>query len=86
MNERNVARNYLDLLQRIVDGPNLLESVITCDEIWIFQYYPETKRQSMQWESAVSPRQKEKKHTIRSKFKAQLSSCWELTLPSRYPG
>jgi hypothetical protein len=39
----------LDLLQRIDNEPDLLNSVITCDETWIFMYDPETKRQSMQW-------------------------------------
>jgi hypothetical protein len=38
----------LDLLQNIKDEPDLLKSVITCDETWIFTYDPETKRQSMQ--------------------------------------
>ncbi|KDR16471.1 hypothetical protein L798_08780 [Zootermopsis nevadensis] len=30
-----------DLLQRIEDEPDLLKSVITCDETWIFRYAPE---------------------------------------------
>lgn len=34
-----------DILQRLDERPNLLENVITCDETWIFQYDPETKRQ-----------------------------------------
>ena len=28
-----------------------MENVITCDETWIFQYDPETKRQSMHWKT-----------------------------------
>jgi hypothetical protein len=51
---------YSDLLQRIEDEPHLMNSVITCDETWIFTYDPETKRQSMQWKSTLSPRQKKK--------------------------
>jgi hypothetical protein len=58
-----------DLLQRIEDEPDLLNSVITCDETWIFTYDPETKRQSMQWKSTSSPRPK-KACRSRSKFKA----------------
>ena len=34
----------------------LLEKVITGDESWVFQYDPETKRQSRQWKSVSSPR------------------------------
>ena len=35
-----------------------------CDGTWIFQYDPETKRQSMHWKSPQSPRKK--------KFKAMM--------------
>ena len=35
----------LDLLQHVENEPDLLNSVITCDEIWVFTYDPETKRQ-----------------------------------------
>jgi len=44
----------LDLLQRIENEPDLLNSIITCDETWVFTYDSETKRQSMQWKSASS--------------------------------
>ncbi|KAG7170895.1 Mariner Mos1 transposase-like 4 [Homarus americanus] len=60
-----------DLLQRNEDEPDLFNSVITCDETWIFTYDPETKRQSIQWKSPTSPRPK-KAHMSRSKFKAML--------------
>jgi histone-lysine N-methyltransferase SETMAR len=60
-----------DLLQRIADEPDLLKSVITCDETWIFTYDPETKRQSMQWKTPSSPRPK-KARMSPSKFKAML--------------
>jgi hypothetical protein len=56
----------LDLLQRIKDEPDLVNSVITCDETWIFMYDPETKRQSMQWKSATSPRPKKHARVVRS--------------------
>ena len=45
----------LDLLQRIENEPDLLNSIITCDETWVFTYDPETKRQSVQWKSISSP-------------------------------
>ena len=52
----------LDLLQRIENEPDLLNAIIICDETWVFSYDPETKRQSMQWKSTSSPRQKKKEH------------------------
>ena len=36
-----------DMLEKIRDDPNILYQVITGDETWVFQYDPETKRQSM---------------------------------------
>jgi len=48
----------LDLLQRTENEPDLLNSIITCDETWIFTYDPETKRQSMQWKSTSSKTKK----------------------------
>jgi len=58
----------LDLLQCIENKPDLLNSIITCDETWVFTYDRETKRQSMQWKSS-SPRPK-KARMSRLKFKA----------------
>jgi hypothetical protein len=31
----------------------VLENIFTCDETWIFQYDPETKRQSMRWKTSI---------------------------------
>jgi hypothetical protein len=39
------------------DDRSLLDSVITGDEAWCFQYDPQTKRQSLEWRSPTSPRQ-----------------------------
>jgi len=44
-----------DLSERQDD---ILGRVITGDEIWVYQYDPETKRQSAQWKIANSPRPK----------------------------
>ena len=44
-----------DLLQRHDD---ILGRVITGNETWVYQYDPETKRQSAQWKTANSPRPK----------------------------
>jgi len=61
----------LDLLQCIENEPDLLNSIITCDESWVFTYDPETKRQSIRWKSTLSPRLK-KARMSHSKFKAML--------------
>jgi len=37
------GRNCLDLPQSIENEPDLLNSIITCDETWVFTYVPETK-------------------------------------------
>jgi len=44
-----------DLLERQDD---ILGHVIIGDETWVYQYDPETKRQSAQWKTANSPRPK----------------------------
>jgi len=44
-----------DLLERQDD---ILGHVITGDETWVYQYDPETKRQSAQWKTANSPQPK----------------------------
>jgi histone-lysine N-methyltransferase SETMAR len=38
-----------DLLQTCQDNRSFLDCIVTGDESWVFQYDPETKRQSMQW-------------------------------------
>ena len=50
--------NSSDILKQIEENPKFLYSVVTSDETWIFQYNPETKRQSMHWETANSLRMK----------------------------
>jgi len=37
---------------------DILGHVITGDEIWVYQYDPEMKRQSAQWKTANYPRPK----------------------------
>ena len=61
----------VDILQQLDADPNLFHKVITCDETWIFQYDPETKRQSMHWKTPSSPRMKKARQS-KSKFKAML--------------
>ena len=44
-----------DMLERIGANPDFLSHIITRDESWVFQYDPETKRQSQQWTISNSP-------------------------------
>ena len=54
----------------------LLENVITGDESWVFQYDPETKRQSRHWKSVSSPRPK-KAHMQCSQVKVMLITFFD---------
>ena len=47
-----------DILERLKTEPNLLRRVVTGDESWIFEYNSLTKRQSLKWKSATSPKPK----------------------------
>ena len=44
-----------DLLGRLEIEPDFLDKVITQDESWVFNYNPETKRQSVVWHTKSSP-------------------------------
>ena len=71
MNKRTSQGIVFGLLQRIENEPDLLNLIITYDETWVFMYDLETKRQSVQWKSASSPRPK-RTHMSHLKFKAML--------------
>ena len=47
-----------DVLERLEGYPELLNDVTTGDTTWVIQHDPETKRQSLQWKTAGSTRQK----------------------------
>ena len=47
-----------DLLGRLEIEPNFLDKVITGDESYVFDYDPETKRQSEEWHTKSSPHPK----------------------------
>jgi len=53
---------------RLKIEPNVLDKVITDDESWVFDYDPETKRQSSEWHMKSCPRPK-KARMSRSKVK-----------------
>jgi hypothetical protein len=46
------------LKQQARDDLNIISNIITDDETWVYGYDPETKQQSSQWKSPISPRQK----------------------------
>ena len=65
-----------DILQQLQTNATLLEKVITGDESWIFEYDPETKRQSCQWKFPGSPRPK-KVRMQKSQVKVMLISFFD---------
>lgn len=67
-NRKNVC---VDLLERIANDQEFFNCVITGDESWIFEYDPETKRQSKEWHTSSSPRPK-KCRMSKSKIKTML--------------
>ena len=71
--KQNRVKFCEDMLEKIKDDSDILRQIITGDETWVFQYNPETKRQSMQWNhlDTESPRCK-KAHMSKSKIKVML--------------
>jgi hypothetical protein len=68
LNRQEMCQNVLEETE---EDPDFLNSVVTCDETWLFQYDPETKQQSMQWKTTHSPRPK-KARMSKSKIKTML--------------
>lgn len=60
-----------ELLDLIQNEPDFLNSVVTGDESWMFEYDPETKRQSSEWHTTSSPRPK-KARMSKSRIKTML--------------
>ena len=56
--KQNRVKFCEEILEKIKHDLDILRQIITGDETWVFQYDPETKRQSMQWKTAESPRLK----------------------------
>ena len=66
-----------DILEQLETELNLLNRRVTGDESWIFECDPFTKRQSLEWKSALSPRPKRARV-----FKFKTKWCWSLFLMS----
>ena len=62
---------FQGILKELETEPDMLNRVATDDESWIFEYDPLTKRQSLEWKSASSPRPKKAK-LFKSKIKVML--------------
>ena len=69
--KENCVQVCQDILKQLEITPDLLSRVVTGDESWIFEYDPLTKRQSLEWKSASSPRPK-KARLFKSKIKVML--------------
>lgn len=70
--QKDTRKNVcVDLLEKIANDPEFFNCVITGDESWIFEYDPETKRQSEEWHTPSSPRPK-KCRMSKSKIKSML--------------
>ena len=67
---------YQDILEHLQTEPDLLQRVITGDESWIFEYDPETKRQSLQWKCRSSTKLKKARQS-RSKIKLMLTAFFD---------
>ena len=60
--QKETRRNVcLGLLERMENDKIFFKHVITGDETWIFEYDPDTKRQSSEWHTRNSPRPKKAK-------------------------
>ena len=71
LREDRKERRYHDsreMVELINSDPAVLDTLVTCDESWIYYYYPESKRQRSQWKHAGSPRPK-KARQIKSTHK-----------------
>ena len=65
------------MLQEAESDENFMGQIITGDETWVYEYDPETKRQSSQWKSPDSPRSK-KVRQVRSKVKVMLIALFDM--------
>ena len=66
-----------DIIKHLQTEPDLLLRVITGDETWIFEYDPETKRQSCQWKSLTLLRPKKARQS-KSKVKVMLITFFDV--------
>lgn len=68
-----------DLFEKSMQDPTFCTKIVTGDESWVFTYNLETKMQSAEWHTALSPRPK-KSRLIKSKKKVMLIAFLTLTM------
>ena len=56
--EERRCHDNREMVELINSDPAVFDSLVTCNESWIYFYDPETKRQSSQWKHAGYPRPK----------------------------
>ena len=66
-----------ELRQLASHDETFLSRVITGDESWVYGYDPETKRQSSQWKSPMSPRPK-KARQVKSNLKSMIITFFDI--------
>jgi len=59
------------------DDETFLSRVITGDESWVYDYDPETHRQSSQWKTPTSPRPK-KARQVKSNLKSMITTFFDI--------
>ena len=57
------CHNSREMVELINSDPVVLDTLVTCEETWIYCYDPETKRQCSQWKLAGFPRPKKAKQS-----------------------
>jgi hypothetical protein len=66
-----------DLFEKSTQDPTFLTTIFTSDESWVFAYDPETKTQSSEWHTGLSPRRK-KSRLVKSKEKVMLIAFFDI--------
>ncbi len=75
-NRRNIELMFDVIGFEAIESENILKHVITCDELWLFEYDPETKHQSMQWVGEGKARPK-KARMSKSQVKTMLVAFFD---------
>jgi hypothetical protein len=70
-NKKTTGKTFSDIMEWITEQLDVLKNVITCDEMWIFQYDLEIKRRSTCWKTQLH-RECKKAWMIKSNVKAMM--------------
>ncbi|UYV83854.1 hypothetical protein LAZ67_X000432 [Cordylochernes scorpioides] len=68
---------YKNMVEMTRTDPEWMQKIITEDETWVYQYDPETKRQSSQWIERGEPKPKKARFT-KSKVKTLLVTLFDI--------